>query len=400
MIHLREFIRFAPARATGIIFALCGLIFGTWASFIPYVKEKFILDEAELGLLLLGLPVGNLIANPISVFIISRWGAVRTSLVSIVLMGVMFMLPVIVPSVSLVAFGLILAGASFAFTNVAMNTCASDLEKESGVRLMSASHGMWSLGAMAGALLSGFGVVAFNWLAGKWIDAHLFYVSMIAVLTLLVTIVIRGDLQQIHEDWEKNKQPPGSGLSMFKPNRLLWILISISLCTFLAEGTMADWSAVYLREITAAPETIIGWGFGLYAFFMAGGRFLGDSLIAKHGHMKVLMTGGVLVTTGLIIIILSMNPWISLPGFMLTGLGVSVASPILFAAAARVPGLPPGAGLATMNTFGMAAFLVGPVLIGFIAKALDLRIAFMFVAASSLIWVIQTFSILKKKIST
>lgn len=400
MIHLREFIRFAPARATGIIFALCGLIFGTWASFIPYVKEKFILDEAELGLLLLGLPVGNLIANPLSVFIISRWGAVKTSLVSIVLMGVMFMLPVIVPSIPLVAFGLILAGASFAFTNVAMNTCASDLEKESGVRLMSASHGMWSLGAMAGALLSGFGVVACNWLAGKWMDAHLFYVSMIAVLTLLVTIVIQGDLQQIHEDWEKNKQPPGSGLSMFKPNRLLWILISISLCTFLTEGTMADWSAVYLREITAAPETIIGWGFGLYAFFMAGGRFLGDSLIAKHGHMKVLMTGGVLVTAGLIIIILSMNPWISLPGFMLTGLGVSVASPILFAAAARVPGLPPGAGLATMNTFGMAAFLVGPVLIGFIAKALDLRIAFMFVAATSIIWVIQTFSILKKKIST
>ena len=124
------------------------------------------LDEAELGLILLGLPVGNLIANPLSVFIISHWGAVRTSLVSIVLMGVMFSLPVIVPSVSLVAIGLVLAGASFAFTNVAMNTCASDLEKESGIRLMSASHGMWSLGAMAGALASGFGVVGFDRLSG------------------------------------------------------------------------------------------------------------------------------------------------------------------------------------------------------------------------------------------
>ena len=400
MIHLREFLRLAPARATGIIFALCGLIFGTWASFIPYVKEKFVLDEAELGLVLLGLPVGNLIANPLSVFIISHWGAVRTSLVSIVLMGVMFSLPVIVPYVSLVAIGLVLAGASFAFTNVAMNTCASDLEKESGIRLMSASHGMWSLGAMAGALASGFGVVGFDWLLGQWFEAHFTYVATIALTTLMITLFIKGDFQQIHEDWEKNKQPPGSGLSMFKPNKFLWILISISLCTFLTEGTMADWSAVYLREMTAAPETIIGWGFGLYAFFMAGGRFLGDSLIARHGHMKVLMTGGILVSIGLIIIILSVNPWIALPGFMMTGLGVSVASPILFAAAARVPGLPPGAGLATMNTFGMAAFLIGPVLIGFIAKALDLRIAFMCVAVTSIIWVIQTYSILRKKIST
>lgn len=400
MIHLRDFFQHAPARATGIIFALCGLIFGTWASFIPYIKEKFVLDEAELGLLLLGLPVGNLIANPLSVFIISHWGAVRTSLVSIVLMGIMFMLPVIAPSVPLVAVGLVLAGASFAFTNVAMNTCATDYEKESGIRLMSASHGMWSLGAMTGALVSGFGVIGFDWIIGQWVEAHFVYVGTVALVTLMSTVLINSDFQKIHEDWEKNKHPEGSGISMFKPNKLLWILISISLCTFLTEGTMADWSAVYLREIMAAPETIIGWGFGLYAFFMAGGRFLGDSLIARHGHLKVLMSGGILVSIGLIVIILSLNPWMALPGFMLTGLGVSVASPILFAAAARVPGLPAGAGLATMNTFGMAAFLIGPVLIGFIAKALDLRIAFMCVAVTSIIWVIQTYSILKKKIAT
>lgn len=397
MVHLREFLKFAPARATGIIFALCGLIFGTWASFIPFVKEKFMLDEAQLGLILLGLPVGNLIANPISVFIISRWGAVHTSLISIALMGIMFMLPVIVPSVPLVVAGLVLAGASFAFTNVAMNTCASDLEKESGVRLMSASHGMWSLGAMTGSLISGFGVILFNLINLPWLDAHFLYVALIAILSLLVTVGIRKDLWQIHEDWEKNKQPPGTALSSFKPNRILWILISISLCTFLTEGTMADWSAVYLREITAAPETITGWGFGIYAFFMAGGRFIGDALIARYGHIKILMTGGILVTTGLTVIIISTNPWMTMPGFMLTGLGVSIASPILFAEAAKVPGLPPGAGLATMNTFGMAAFLVGPVLIGFIAKALDLRIAFMFVAAAAVIWVLQTYTISRRK---
>jgi MFS family permease len=379
---------------------LCGLIFGTWASFIPYVKEKFILDEAQLGLLLLGLPVGNLIANPVSVIIMSHWGAVRTSLIFIVLMGIMFMLPVIVPSVPLVAIGLVLAGASFAFTNVAMNTCASDLEKESGLRLMSASHGMWSLGAMTGSLISGFGVLMFTRLSFLPIDAHLLYVLAIAVLAFVVAMYIRKDLWQIHEDWEKNKQPPGTRMSMFRPNRILWILISISLCTFLTEGTMADWSAVYLRDITAAPETIIGWGFGVYAFFMAGGRFLGDAFIARYGHMKVLMAGGILVTLGLLVIILSFNPWMTMPGFMLAGLGVSIASPILFAEAAKVPGLPPGAGLATMNTFGMAAFLVGPVLIGFIARALDLRIAFMFVAAAAVVWVLQTYAISRKDVAS
>ena len=177
-------------------------------------------------------------------------------------------------------------------------------------------------------------------------------------------------------------------------------MISISLCTYLTEGTMADWSAVYLREVSLAPETIIGWGFGLYAFFMAFGRFLGDALIAKHGNMRILMIGGLFVVFGLIVIVTSVSAWGALPGFMLTGLGVSVASPILYQAAARVPGMPPGAGLATMNSFGMAAFLGGPVLIGFIAKLFDLRFAFVVVAFAAVIWVIQTYFISRKKITT
>jgi len=169
------------------------------------------------------------------------------------------------------------------------------------------------------------------------------------------------------------------------------------MCTFLTEGTMADWSAVYLKDITKAPEIMVGWGFSVYAFFMAAGRFVGDTFIARHGHMKVLRTGGQLVTLGLVIVIISPNPWWVLPGFMLIGLGISVASPILYGEAAKVPGLPPGAGLATLNSFAMASFLGGPVLIGFIAKALDLRIAFMFVAGAAVLWVLQTAVVINRK---
>ena len=397
MVHLRQFLHHPAGRATGIIFALCGLVFGTWASFIPYVKEKFVLDEAQLGLLLLCMPVGTLIANPLSVSFISRWGAVKASLVFIVLMGITFTLPIIMPHIVLVGISLAFGGATFALANVAMNTCASDLEEENGVYLMSTCHGMWSLGAMTGALISGLVVVAFNQLDRTAIDAHGIHVILIAAVTFLTTRFIKKDLQQIHENWQKNKQPHGSIISMFKPNKTLWILISISLCTYLTEGTMADWSAVYLREVSMAPETIIGWGFGLYAFFMAFGRFMGDALIARYGNMRILMIGGLLVVLGLIVIVLSVNAWSAFPGFMLTGLGVSVASPILYQAAAKVPGMPPGAGLATMNSFGMAAFLGGPVLIGLIAKTFDLRFAFMVVSFAAMMWALQTYLISRKK---
>jgi MFS family permease len=399
VLHLKQLFLHPAARATGIIFALCGLVFGVWASFIPYVKDKFHLDEAQLGLLLLCMPVGTLIANALSVYFISRWGAVWTALVFIVMMAVTFTFPILAPSIWLVGFGLVLGGATFAAGNIAMNTCASDLEEEHGLKIMSACHGMWSLGAMIGAFISGLSVIGFNKFFGAWINPYLLFEMLVALGTFLIVWFIRKDLQLIHENWEKNKHPSGSPISIYKPTRILWILISISLCTFLTEGTIADWSAVYLKDIIGAPEAVAGWGFGLYAFFMAMGRFLGDGLISRYGNMKIFMIAGILVVMGLSVIILSANLWLALPGFMLTGLGISVASPILYAAAARVPGLPPGAGLATLNSFGMTAFLGGPVLIGFIAQLSNLRIAFLFVAAAAVLWVFQTAMLVRKNIA-
>lgn len=400
VVHLRQFLQYKAWRATGIFFALCGFFFGTWASFIPFVMEKHNLDEAELGLLLLCIPVGTLVANPLSVFIISKWGAARTTWVFIILMGLTFSVPVMANEMTIVALGLILGGATFAVGNIAMNTCASDLIDTLGISLMSACHGMWSLGAMLGALFTGPAILVLDSFRATWMNPHIVYEIFFLVLTIGLALLSKKGLLLIHENWERNKHSGGAGLAALKPNRALWLLISISLCTFLTEGTMADWSAVYLKDIAKAPEIMIGWGFSVYAFFMAAGRFVGDTFIARHGHMKVLMAGGLLVIAGLVIVIMAPNPWWVMPGFMMIGLGISVASPILYGEAAKVPGLPPGAGLATLNSFAMAAFLAGPVLIGFIAKALDLRIAFMFVAASAMLWVIQTRLIIRKRVST
>jgi len=397
LLHLKTWIGHPAARATGIIFGACGFIFGTWASLIPYVKEKFDLDEAQLGLFLLCLPLGNLISNPISVMLMSRWGAVRVSLISVIGMALAFSLPILVPDVWMVGPALVMAGSGFAFTNVAMNTCASHLEQKEKLQIMSTCHGMWSLGAMAGSLLSGVFILVLKDIFKGSLNVYLLYMALLVIGVISTVLAIRKDLHAIHRDWIQEEKEAVSGKSLLRPNRMLWILISICLCTFLTEGTMADWSAVYLREVTLAPESIVGWGFAVYAFFQAAGRFLGDLMISRHGDMQMLRSGGFLVIAGLIIVVLATSPWIALPGFMLTGLGISLASPILYAAAARVPDMPKGAGLATMNTFGMAAFLGGPVLIGFIAKWMDLRMAFTCVILSALLWVLLTTMILKKR---
>ena len=391
--HLLNLFRNKEAGAISVIFACSGIVFGSWASLIPYVKGKFSLDEAELGLLLLSMPVGNFLVNPASVVLIRRIGASTTALIFAVLTGFAFLLPMVFPSIPMVAIGLFLSGAFFGITNVAMNTAASALEENSEVRFISACHGMWSVGAMFGALLSGLALVPFENCCGHWMDPQKLYVLIQAIIVTIIILLIR---KFPHPSFVTPNDQATSAVkrNMLRPGKELWLIISICLCTYLAEGTVTDWSAVFLRDETGASETVAGRGFAVYALFMAVGRFLGDGLIARFGNMQVLRSGGYLTLVGWLIIIFAPTHFLAMPGFMMAGAGISLASPILYQAAAKVKGLAQGVGLATMNAFAMAAFLGGPVLIGFIAQLSSLRIAFAFVAFVVLIWIIQTTRIL------
>jgi len=249
---------------------------------------------------------------------------------------------------------------------------------------------------MCGALFSGLFILPMRNILPDWIQPQALYALLIAFAILLIVLVIKKDLSQIQSHQGHTEEAATFHWKTFRPTKALWILISICLCSYLTEGTIADWSAVYLKEITLAPVAIAGWGFAFYSFCMAAGRFMGDDLIARFGSMHMLRAEGILVFIGLIIVILSPGPWLAIPGFMLIGMGIALASPILYGSAAKLPGLAPGAGLATLNTFAMASFLGGPVLIGFIGKIADLRIAFMFVAFASLIWIIQTSRVIRE----
>lgn len=373
-----SFYRHHIARSIGLVFAATGLLYGTWSALIPFVKEKFGLDEAQLGLLLLSLPAGVTFMNPFAVPILHRFGAPKTALFSLALASVLFVAPLTATSVWLLAVSLFFAGAAFSTTNVAMNTCSTMLEGQQQIRIMSTCHGLWSAGAMSGSALAsvftGLGILP------------LLYSSIVAGLLVSVALLLRRPLQFLREIRQDGDETAPVGKKFTFPNALLWSLIVISLCTNLAEGTMADWSAVYMKEVLASPPYMIGWGFASYAFFMAGGRFVGDGLLVRYGERVVLMGGGIVAAIGLLLPVIFQNTGVALLGFAMVGAGVSLGAPVLYGASSRVPGMAPGAGLATMNTFAMAGFLGGPALIGFIAKYWSLPAAFALVSCAALFW--------------
>lgn len=380
MLNLANFRQYRSVRATGVSFAGSGLIFGTWAALIPWLKYRYGLDEAQLGLLLLCPPVGIVFANPVSIPLLGRYGAVRITLSALFAGAFLLLLAIASPTLWLTVPFLFILGGCMAILNVAMNTCAAMLEQEKGLRILSTCHGLWSSGAMAGSAMAGMAL-------GLGATAQAYVVGLVLFVILLV-YQLKRPMSEVPEKTAHSSPTESDAPKGFTwPSSALWLLIVLSLCTNLTEGTISDWSAVFMREVTGSGEAVASWGFAVYAFFMAGGRFLGDEIIARFGSKTVLRAGGIIAATGLMPAVFFQHPAIVLVGFALVGAGVSLGAPILYAAAARVPGMAKGAGLATMNTFAMAAFLGGPALIGFIAKAFSLPFAFGVVAVLTGVWI-------------
>lgn len=363
--NLHHFLSHKTARAIGLTFATDSLMFGSWVTHIPHVKSSLGLNDAELGLALFGMPLGLLVMNPVSPMLLQRVGLVRITVLSTLTMAISFALPVWMPDRWSLMAALFLVGISIAILNVAMNTCATHVEREEGIYIMSSCHGMWSLGGMTG---SGTSAV----LIALGVNPRLHLGVVAALILLLAWFWLRPSLAAVPE-----AQTEEDTASRFVwPTRDLFLMILVGFCVSLGEGVAFDWSAVYLRDTLNAPAQIAALGFTCFSLTMMAMRFTGDVLIPRFGEQRLLLFSAGLTVAALLVIIFSLSPAMGISGFLLLGAGVALGAPILFNAVARVPGLAPGAGLATYATFSFIGFLAGPPVIGFVGEAYGLGIAF------------------------
>ncbi len=339
------------------------------------------LDEAQLGMLLLMLPAGVIIMNLGSVPLLIRLGASKLTLITLPLTAILFTFPHTVPGIFLTGLSLFVAGASFSTANMAVNTCTTNYEDQNNIKIISTAHGLWSVGAMLGAAVCSL-------LVGNGIHPSWYGLGLCCLITVAAISFLRDNLEQVPRTSHLHKVEDNSSPKFAMPNAALWLLIVISICVNLTEGTMVDWSSVYMAEVVNAPETMIGFGYAVFAFFMSAGRFFGDALASRFSGRRVLLVCGVLAFMGLNICIWSHSIVPALMGCAITGAGVSMGSPMLYAAASRVQGMSQGVGLATMNTFAMLGYLGGPALLGFVARNYSLPTAFGVVAFATLVWIV------------
>lgn len=342
------------------LFFLQPVAIGCWLALIPHVKATLGLTKAELALALLGMPSALLLALQFAGRAVAAVGVRRLFLLAFPLQGAAAMLPVLAIGQGTLFLGLAAFGAAAALMEVALNVYAGRIEKRSGRLVMNRCHGFWALGLMAGSLLATGGAATVGVFGIMALSAAISAGAGIAAARALPTI---------------GEVAPGAAPArrrLTELPRALFAIGAFMLLVTMAEGAMADWSAVYLSERLSVVEDA-GIAVTIFSGFMAAGRFAGDALKHLLGALALGRGSVALAMAGLLCLVLPLPLAFAHAGFALVGLGVAAGYPLGVSAVAALDDRHEAGNVAIMSTCALAGFLLGPPMVGLLGEAYGLR---------------------------
>ena len=359
----------AARRAARSQFFASGFIFATWGVHIPTIKAHYGVDEAHLGLAMLAAGVGALVGLTQASRWIGRSGSravagVTGTVYALLLAGLVAMPNYAALLGLLVAFGVVTS-----VFDVAINTEAAALEARQTQPLMSGMHGMFSLGGMAGAVSGGAALAA-----GLAPGLHLLLVAGASAAAVLLAA-----RRMLPPGPRVEAEAPGHGFRL--PRGTLVALGLLAALGLIAEGAMYDWSVLYLQQELDSPQQQAALAYASFSGAMAATRFGGDALRARFAPAALLRASALLAALAMTGVLLTTSPWLALAGFAVVGIGFANVVPILFSAAARVPGVDPPRGIAAVSAAAYLGFMAGPPAIGFMAQWSSLTAALYLVVA-------------------
>jgi fucose permease len=369
---------FAPAW----VFASLNIMLGTWVLYIPAVKARLGLNDAELGIALFSYALGILVVIPLISTITKRIGVGRYTIIGIILFALAFVLPFWAQSYLSLCISLFIVGLFSGSTDISMNALVSEIERQKDISMMSAAHGFFSLGGVIGAGIGSMFLI--DLMSPK---THILTVAIIVIISNWILSIHFRNVKEVPIEKSQEK----TEISRFFP---LVIIAFIAFTIMGSEGAIENWSKLYLLDvINVDSESIAGYGFVLFSATMTLGRFFGDGISTKYGSDQVII-GGSLIAVVAYFAILSNDLYMALGGFALLGLGLSVIIPELFRVAGQAEGISPSSGIAFVSGIGFLGFLVGPVVMGFISNQAGLR--YSFVALLGIIILATILAILRK----
>jgi MFS family permease len=349
------------------LFALFGLIMGSWAGRIPALSEGVHTSHSALSLVLLCGGLGAVISYPLSAWAIASCGSRKTLFYAGLALLCVLVSIGLAPTVPLLMVSVLLLGVTASCFDVVVNSVATQREKRTGNSELSTLHGLGCAGGLAGALLGSL-------MASMHIPPSTHFIMLAAPLALWLWLAY-----ELLDAGDGGEQIEKKAFSL--PRGPLALLGLLGFCGAVSEGSIADWSGVFLKEHFHVTDGFAPLALSAFSVMMLVARLGGDRLKRQIGARRLVSGGAVLAAAGLFIAVLSPNAYGALAGFAAAGMGLALLFPFVFSAA----GAQGPAALAAVATMAYSGSLVGPPVIGAIAQAAGMQAAMCFIGCLGLV---------------
>jgi MFS family permease len=370
--------------SVSFFFFVNGFLHANLMARLPELKNNLNISNSVLGALLFAMSVGALIAMPITGWLTTQYGSAKITKIASILFCLCIPLIPISSSFWIVGVCFLTLGMSTGSMDVAMNGQAVYVEREIKKPIMSSFHACFSIGmatgAGVGALFSHFKVPLMH---------QLFMMGIVSLGAIIFT----------SKNLIKSVTHTKTNLKVKHKLPILLILPFgiIAFCCMIVEGSMVDWSAVYMNKVIGGSLILSAFTFGVFSAGMTIGRLFGDFFNQKIGTTKLLIIDTSVAILGLCLALIFSSIYTTLIGFFLVGLGVSTIIPIIFTTAGNLDNVDASIGISTASSIGYFGFFIGPPTIGFIADAYGLRAGLYFSMSLAILMLLLILQFFRKQ---
>lgn len=353
-------------------FFLMGLLFSTIISRFPALRDLYDLSMAELSFIPFAMSGGALLTLPICVHLSGKYGSRKVGWFGLI-QALGLSLYVFMPNKAMLYVAAVIYGSLMQLADIAMNGNSILVEKSYKRPILGFFHSAFYFGVALGGLVS-----ILSMTTGISVRLHFVITSITGAIWFLINHCYY--LQETPNRAEKENKK----FKIVLPHGILLLIAFVAFCGRIVEGSISDWSTVYMKNMIELSEMFSPVGLIVYALFISFGRLFSDRIRKRVSEIDIIIGCGITTGIGLLIMISSLNATLAITGLFISGLGLSCFIPIVYSLAGNQKEVNPGMGIAMVNTVSGTGFLFGPSVIGFIAEHLDLRASFMYVLAVTL----------------
>ncbi|WP_433182332.1 MFS transporter [Actinoallomurus sp. CA-150999] len=344
---------------TVLTFALAGMLCGVWVSRTPALADKFGMREGDVGVAILVWGIGAIIAMQGLRGVMARVGGSAVLKVAAPLTAVSLALVGLAPTRALLFVAVALFGMAFGLTDIGMNAQASAVERSYERPIMNGMHAGWCAGGIAGGLIGSLSATAGLSFGDTLVGG--------AILALPLTIVLG-------RTYIPDPTSASAGKGRTRLPLVVYLIGVLAFVAFMMEGTIADWSGLYLNRELGATQSVAALAYPLFEAAMLAGRLVGDRVRARLGTRRMLTYAGLGTAAAITVVVLAPATPVALVGFGLVGLAVCTVIPTMISVAGSVVPGRSAAAVGQVGAMGYGGLVLGPVVIGFLADAASLRV--------------------------